>query len=254
MVKNNLKEKKADKLNRRSAIDLLINRSMIVFVLSVAGVTVMLNASKSISNQASFITYFLPVLLVLSAVSLAGAVVFFVLRTRRGTDESGRIFTGANVLGGAIAFFGAMAVYRLTFEAMLTIIIIIGFCLAYFVACFMRRDFLFVTGFTVAGVYLRVFGALSDKHAFVSSIAAAALGAAAILLGILLACRKGELKVGARKLTIGNGFVPLIIVGLLLIAGSVLGFIGMSSFIVYILAALIATYLATLVVYAIRMM
>ncbi len=255
MVKNNLNNKRAEKLRKQTQTDLTVNRLMAAIVLAVVGVMVMLGAGKSISSMANFITYGLPVLMILSVAALAAAILLFVKRKKAGVNDSERVFTKENLLGAAIALCAVTLVYCLTFDAKTCIIAIIAACLLYIAYSVFRKDFFLFSAATALGVLaLETAGAFSGIGATLCFAGAAVVGICSVVVGIMLAAGKGELKLGAKKIAAGNGLVPMLIAGILAVAGGALGFIGMTAFITYVVAALLVAYLAVLIVYTIKMM
>ena len=261
MVKSDSKKKSGVVDAKRASSDTKINRLMVAFILGVVAVTGMLLAKKSIANEAFFITYILPVLLVVSVLGFAAAIYLFV--RRRGSDESARIFTGANVLGAALVFLLAVLYYRLTFEATMVICWFIVAVVLYFVYNIFAGDFFMYSVLSAAGVML-LRGTRIDYMTSFSSVISLIFAILALLfavIGIVIAVmahsNNGRLKLGSRSIKLygakGGHIYPLLITAVLIIAGGILSILA-PAFVIYAVAALIAAYLAIAVVYVIKMM
>ena len=261
MVKSDSKKKSGVVDAKRTSSDTKINRLMVAFILGVVAVTGMLLAKKSIANEAFFITYILPVLLVVSVLGFAAAIYLFV--RRRGSDESARIFTGANVLGAALVFMLATLYYRLTFEATMVICWFIVAVVLYFVYNIFTYDFFMYSVLSAAGVML-LRGTRIDYMTSFSSVISLIFAILALLfavIGIVIAVmahsNNGRLKLGSRSIKLygakGGHIYPLLIAAGSYHSGR--NIIDFSSRICNLcVAALIAAYLAIAVVYVIKMM
>ena len=95
---------------KQSMSDIVFSRIMVALATAFVGVFGMLVVKKSIANEARFMTWWLPVLMVVGVLGLAAAIWFFVRRNKEGFDDSGKIFT-KNVLGAAVAFAICLAAY-----------------------------------------------------------------------------------------------------------------------------------------------
>ena len=117
---------------KQSMSDIVFSRIMVAFAAAFVGVFGMLVVKKSIANEARFMTWWLPVLMVVGVLGLAAAIWFFVRRNKEGFDDSGEIFTKWNVLGAAVAFAICLAAYRLTFDATIAIYLMVIMFVLYF--------------------------------------------------------------------------------------------------------------------------
>ncbi len=261
MVKSDSKKKSGVVDAKRASSDTKINRLMVAFILGVVAVTCMLLVKKNIANEAFFITYILPVLLVVSVLSFAASIYLFV--RRRGSDESARIFTGANVLGAALVFMLAVLYYRLTFEATMVIGWFIVAVVLYFVYNIFAGDFFMYSVLSAAGVMLlrgtRIdyMTSLSDVIALIFAILAMLCAVGGIVIAFMARSKGGKLKLGRHSINLygakGGHIYPLLIAAVLIIAGGILSLLA-PAFVIYAVAALVAAYLAIAVVYVIKMM
>lgn len=261
MVKSDSKKKSGVVDAKKVSGDTKVNRLMVAFILGVVAVTGMLLAKKSIANEAFFITYILPVLLVVSVLGFAASIYLFV--RRRGSDESARIFTGANVLGAALVFLLAVLYYRLTFEATMVICWFIVAVVLYFVYNIFAGDFFMYSVLSAAGVML-LRGTRIDYMTSFSSVISLIFAILALLfavIGIVIAVmahsNNGRLKLGSRSIKLygakGGHIYPLLIAAVIIIAGGILSLLA-PAFVIYAVAALVAAYLAIAVAYVIKMM
>ena len=261
MVKSDSKKKSGVVDAKKVSGDTKVNRLMVAFILGVVAVTGMLLAKKSIANEAFFITYILPVLLVVSVLGFAASI--YLLVRRRGSDESARIFTGANVLGAALVFMLATLYYRLTFEATMVIGWFIVAVVLYFVYNIFTYDFFMYSVLSAAGVML-LRGTRIDYMTSFSSVISLIFAILALLfavIGIVIAVmahsNNGRLKLGSRSIKLygakGGHIYPLLIAAVLIIAGGILSILA-PAFVIYAVAALVAAYLAIAVAYVIKMM
>ena len=181
--------------------------------------TGMLLAKKSIANEAFFITYILPVLLVVSVLGFAASIYLFV--RRRGSDESARIFTGANVLGAALVFMLATLYYRLTFEATMVIGWFIVAVVLYFVYNIFAGDFFMYSVLSAAGVMLlrgtRIdyMTSFSSVISLIFAILALLFAVVGIVIAVMARSNNGRLKLGSRSIKLygakGGHIYPLLI-------------------------------------------
>ncbi len=259
MVSNDLKQKqkKAERLRRETKNDLMVNRSAIVFVLAFLGVLAMLVAKKSIDSEVAFISYWLTPLLIISAAALAGAIVLFVKRKK--TDDSDRVITKWNVLGAAVVFFGAMLVYRLTFDATLVVLGLISAGILYFVFGIFGLDFFIYSVMTALGVLLfrmcatEFYSSFGKAVTLLGKILCLVVAAAGLVLAILHISGKGTIGKGQKKLVIGGIAVPMIIAAVFLVAGGIVAFAA-PAVLTYVLAAMLVVYVITTIAYVLKMM
>ena len=261
MVKSDSKKKLHASDSQTSIADVKINRLMIAFIIGVFAVASMLLVKKNIANEAFFITYLLPVLLV---VAVAGTIASIVLLVKRkGVDESRHIFTGANVFGTACVLLLATVYYRLTFDATMVIAWFIAAVVLYFVYNIFAGDFFLYSVLSAAGVLLLKASSISYMTSFseiismIYAIAAIVFAVVGIVLAIMLKSSKGKLALGNKKFSVygprGGHVFPLIIAAIIIATGGILAIFA-SAFVIYAVAALIAAYLAIAVVYVIKMM
>lgn len=264
MVSNDSKKKNAAGVksrSKRSVSDVVFSRIMTAFVAVVVGVFGILFANKKISIMARFITYVLPVLLVLSALAVVGAVVFYVKRGKSDVDERKKLLTGANVLGAAIIFALSNLAYRLTFDEVTVVYILVSAFVLYFVWHSFGKDFFAYSALTSLSMILLHVGGVERGKTLgrIFEIGARSLvvvlGAAAIVLGLLLRSGKGTLKLGSRSIRFFNendGHVyPLIIGGALAVASGVAAFV-VSSASVFAISALAIVYVVIAIIYVLR--
>ena len=261
MVKSDSKKKSGVVDAKKVSGDTKINRLMVAFILGVVAVTCMLLVKKNIANEAFFITYILPVLLVVSVLSFAASIYLFV--RRRGSDESARIFTGANVLGAALVFMLAVLYYRLTFEATMVIGWFIVAVVLYFVYNIFTYDFFVYSLLSAAGVMLlrgtRIdyMTSFSSVISLIFAILALLFAVVGIVIAVMANSNNGRLKLGRRSINLygakGGHIYPLLIAAVIIIAGGILSLLA-PAFVIYAVAALVAAYLAIAVAYVIKMM
>ncbi len=261
MVSNELKQKqkKAEKLRLQSQNDLRVNRLSIVFVSVFVGALVMLVAKKNIDNEVAFITRWLTPLLILSAAALVGSIALFVMRTKKGIDDSEKIFTKWNLLGAGIVFFGAMLGYRFTFDASLIVVGLVCVGVLYLVYITFSKDFFIYSIMTALGLVLMKLREVEFYSTFGKAVAALC-GVLCILiavLGIILAIvhisGKGTVSLGKKKHMIGGNAYPFIVGAVFLIAGGIIGFVAPAAS-AYAIAAMLAAYVVVAIVYVLKMM
>ncbi|MBQ8508383.1 MAG: hypothetical protein IJ493_00565 [Clostridia bacterium] len=263
MVSNNLKKDKIERaIQKRKQSDLVVNKLMVVFLLTVAAVCGMMIAKRNIDTEASFLSYVLPVLLVISGVLFALSVVNLAMSRSRHVDESRKVITSLNLCGAAAVFFLGCAVYRLSFEATWVIFGVIGAAVLYFVYMIFRKDFFIyslVTALGVVFVKLASFNPYSTLGGLVKIAALVmtfAVPVAAIILALLLTAGKGSLTLGDKQYKLlekGDHVYPIFIASALTLAGAVLA-IAASTAAIYAIIALLVAYLAIIVAYTIKMM
>ena len=261
MVKSDSKKKSGVVDAKKVSGDTKVNRLMVAFILGVVAVTCMLLVKKNIANEAFFITYILPVLLVVSVLGFAAAIYLFV--RRRGSDESARIFTGANVLGAALVFMLATLYYRLTFEATMVIGWFIVAVVLYFVYNIFTYDFFIYSVLSAAGVMLlrgtRIdyMTSFSSVISLIFAVLAMLFAVAGVVIAVMARSNNGKLKLGRRSINLysakGGHIYPLLIAAVIIIAGGILSLLA-PAFVIYAVAALVAAYLAIAVAYVIKMM
>ena len=261
MVKSDSKKKSRVSGAQNVSNDTKVNRLMVAFILGVIAVTGTLLVKKNIANEAFFITYLLPVLLIIAVAGFAASIVLLV--RRRGADESARIFTGANVFGAALVFLLAILYYRLTFDAVMVIAGLIAAVVLYFVYNIFAGDFFLYSVLSAAGVLLLKGAGIDYMTSFagvitlIYAILALLFAVAGVILAVMLKSSKGKLKLGGRSVNLygakGGHVFPVIIAAVLIATGGILAIFA-SAFVVYAVAALVVAYLAIAVVYVIKMM
>ncbi len=253
---------KKQKLEKQSAdlkkSDLVLYKLMISFALVIVGICGMLTVGKSLQNAAFFRTNILPVLLILSALALIAAIVFFCLRRKNRVDESDKIVTSANLLGTAVVFFGSCLYYELAFDASQVIMMLICAIVLYFVYNAFTKSFFICSLSAAAGINLIRMATVSTPTVagIGISLAAKVLGIAVpvlfLVFGIMLFAGKGS-AFGKKVLTKSDRALSLIIVSVIALAGGVLALV-LPAYAVYATTALIVVYLAFAIAYIVRMM
>lgn len=248
---------------KQSMSDIVFSRIMVALAAAFVGVFGMLVVKKSIANEARFITWWLPVLMVVGVLGLAAAIWFFVRRNKEGFDDSGKIFTKWNVLGAAVAFAICLAAYRLTFDAIVAIYLMVIMFVLYF--AWHSFDKTFFAYLVVNGAVFLLYKVGSIAHTSVLGrafgMAAYILAAVIAVLGIILAVRiisgKGTVSFGKKKVDFGGrGAVqvwPLFVGGVIAVVGGILGIVA-SQLVVYASGALLMVWAAAAVAYVLKMM
>lgn len=264
MVSNDSKKKNsAGNISRskKSVSDVVFSRIMLAFVAAVVGVFGILFANKKISIMARFITYVLPVLLVLSALAVVGGVIFYIRRVKSGIDERKKLFTGANVLGTAIVFALCNVAYRLTFDAVTVVYMLSAAFVLYFVWHSFENDFFAYSALTALAVILLHVGGvergstLGRVFEIGTCVIVVLIGIAAIILGAMLISGNGVLKLGSRSVRFFNGkgsrAYPLIIGGALAAVSGVVALIAPAST-VFAIIAVAVVYVVIAIAYILK--
>ncbi len=248
---------------KQSMSDIVFSRVMVAFAAAFVGVFGMLVVKKSIANEARFITWWLPVLMVVGVLGLAAAIWLFVRRNKEGFDDSGKIFTKWNVLGAAVAFAICLAAYRVTFDATVAIYLMVVMFVLYFVWHSFDKTFFAYLVVTGAAFVLYRVGSIAHTSVLGRAFGMAAniLAAVIAVLGIILAVRiisgKGKVAFGKKKVDFGGrGAIqvwPLFVGGVIAVVGGVLGIVA-SQFVVYASGALLVVWAAAAVAYVLKMM
>ena len=248
---------------KQSMSDVVFSRVMVAFVMVFVGVFGMLVVKKNIANEARFMTWWLPVLMVVGVLALAAAVWFFIRRNKEGVDDTRMLFTKWNVLGAAIALDICLAAYRVTFDATVAIYLMVVMFVLYFVWHAFDKTFFAYSVVTGSAFVLFRVGSIAHTSALGRAFGMAAniLAAVIAVLGIILAVRiisgKGKVMFGKKKVDFGGkGAVqvwPLFVGGVIAVAGGVLGIVA-SQFVVYANGALLVAYAAAAVTYVLKMM
>ncbi len=248
---------------KQSMSDIVFSRVMVAFAAAFVGVFGMLVVKKSIANEARFMTWWLPVLMVVGVLGLAAAIWFFVKRNKDGVDDSKKIFTKWNVLGAAVAFAVCLAAYRVTYDAIVAIYLMVVMFVLYF--AWHSFDKAFFAYLVVNGAVFVLYRVGSIAHTSVLGrafgMAANILAAVIAVLGIILAVRiisgKGKVAFGKKKVDFGGrGAVqvwPLFVGGVIAVVGGILGIVA-SQLVVYASGALLVVWAAAAVAYVLKMM
>jgi len=259
MMSSNLKKQKADKkLAAQNKSDLILYKLMISFLIAVVGITGMLTVGKSLRSEAFFRTNILPALLIVSGAAMVAAIVFFALQRSRHIDESAKIITSANILGTAIAFFGSLLYYEVSFDAAQVVILMICAVVLYFVFNIYRKDFFLCSIAAAAGINLIRMATTSMSTIFGSliSIAAKVFGIlipiVLIVFVVFLHTNKG-IFMKKKLIDKGDHIYPTILVSAISLAGTILTVVA-PAIAIYSIIVLLVAYLAIAVAYTIRMM
>jgi len=270
MLSYNLKNSKADKkairekkLAREKKSDIVLYRLMMAFILAMIGIFGMLSVKKSIDNEANFIMYVLPCLLVVSGIAFAAALIFFIMQRNRHVDDSDKLINSSNMLGAAAVFFGCAVYYGLALEASHIVVALIAAIVLYFVYHIYSKDFFAYSGLTAlcAGlVYMsvanNVYTTIGTAVTFAEAVLAIVIAAAGVVFAIMLINGKGSITIGERKRKIFEGgfkIYPMFISAVLGAVGGALA-IAMPAFAIYAVVAMLAAYLVIAVVYTVKLM
>ncbi len=170
--------------------DLMMNRLMLGFVLAVCAVTAVMMLKNS-NNTIQLYETVGPVMSVVCTVLFALAAVFFGIRTKRGIDDSKKIFTRWNVMipGVLSLFCGIIFFLNPAVACAYSVAMIIGACVLYFIWYIYPRVFFALSCFCLAEGFLIHAGfGLSTARAFssllqlMSKIGAAVLPIAVVIL------------------------------------------------------------------------
>lgn len=245
-----LKEKKEKKAAAIKQEDIKLYRLMIEFVLAIILVSAVIASGKG--NEIFIIGTVLPVFNIVSAVLFAASAIYFVLVKRRGINETEKIVTSAGIFGNAAVLFLSGAHYYLFMDAKQLSLSLVIVTLLYFVYSIYEKRFFDFSLFAAMG-----FLALSH-----STLALGSIGTLATLLvrvSLVLAFAiplftivRAIVRLAKGKLT-AKYFICVILAALVTVAGAVLVLVYPSA-VIYAVFALLAVYLATTVVYTVKMM
>ena len=250
MLSKDLKKKKEQKAAALKQEDIKLYRLMIEFILGVILVSAIIAAGNG--NEIYIVGKILPVTNVITAVIFAASAILFVLVKRRGVDESGRIVTTAGIFGNAAVLFFSSAHYYLFMDAKQLSLALVIVILLYFVYSIYDRRFFDYSLFTALGFLALQHSMLSttifSNFAILLVKAATVLAIAIPLFTVVRAIvRKIKGKLTTKLL------ICIILSSLVTIGGAVLAMFYPAA-VIYAIFALLAVYLATTVVYTVRMM
>lgn len=135
--------------------DLIMNRLMIGFVAAVCAVTLVMMLKNSFNTIQIYETV-APVMTGVCFVLFALSVVFYVLRTRKKTDDSARVIHRYNVLGcGVISLFcGIFYALNPSVASAYSVALIIGACVLYFIRYIYPMPYLAIAVFCLCEGFL----------------------------------------------------------------------------------------------------
>ena len=223
----------------------------------------MLVVKKSIANEARFMTWWLPVLMVVGVLGLAAAIWFFVEEKQGRVRRLGKDLHEVERSRRGCGFRDLPRGYRLTFDATIAIYLMVIMFVLYF--AWHSFDKTFFAYLVVNGAVFLLYKVGSIAHTSVLGrafgMAAYILAAVIAVLGIILAVRiisgKGKVAFGKKKVDFGGrGAVqvwPLFVGGVIAVVGGILGIVA-SQLVVYASGALLMVWAAAAVAYVLKMM
>ena len=259
MMSTNLKKQKAErKLAEQKKSDLILYKLMIYFCVAIVGIISAMSIGKSLTAQAKFLTNVLPILLVVSGIALAGAIIWFAMCRSRHVDESAKIITSTGLLGTAIVLFVSCLYNKLSGDIFNVLLFFICAVVLYFVYHIFKRSFFLCSISAAAGFVLIKLSTINQSTAF-GFIFSTACGFLAILapvffiiFGIFLHVNKG---VFMKKTLIDKGdhIYPMLIVSGIALAGALVN-LFMPAAAIYAMIVILAAYLAMAVANTVGMM
>ena len=228
--------------------DLMMNRLMLGFVIAVCAVTLVMMLKNNFNTIQLYNTVG-PVMSVVCFVLFAVAVVFTVLKIKRGSDDSKKILTRWNLaVTGLLALFsGVLFTINPTIAIAYSVAMFIGACVLYFVWYIYPRAFFaaacmcLIEGFAIhAGFAVGTVGAFSGFLQLASKLGALILPIAAIVLFILAAKKFPRAFNGVALWQILVICAAALIGAALLFCGSLGLFYLAYHYVLYVMAAVLA--------------
>ena len=259
----NLNEKK-DRAARQAREDLTANRMFAA--MGVAFVVLLVLAicrMQSVRIQAAVASFIVEglfwVRLALGLLS-AAAIAVCIVRAKKGTDESGRVFTFTMLAGVIVLFFVASLLFPTVFYTGLMVYFGAAFLL-YAIYCIYHNGF-FVFSLLMAVGALLIYAAslpsganrLYDVIKIVSKILAIALPIAVGAVTLVLMRKKGTVNCGGKKVKLlsRDDYLPLLVAAAALLLGAVL-ILFFGGLLRPILMLLLAIFLVFTIMYTVKL-
>ncbi len=245
-----LSKKKELKAAELKHDDVKLYRLIIQFILAIVLISAVVSAGRG--NEIFIIGTVLPVLNIVTAFIFAAAAINFVVVKRRGIDESEKIVTSAGLFGNAAVLFLSGAHYYLFMDAKQLSFSLVIIALLYFVYSIYDTRFFDFSLFAAIGflalshstLSTGIVGTLAKLLINASLVLAFAVPVFTIIRAIV---RKAKGKLTSKCL------VCTVLFALITVVGAVLVLVYPSA-VIYTFFALLIVYLATTVVYTVKMM
>ncbi len=245
-----LKKKKELKAAELRHEDVKLYRLMVEFILAIVLVSAVITAGSG--NEIFIIGTVLPILNIVTAFIFAATAINFVVVKRRGTDETDKIITSAGLFGNAAVLFLSGAHYYLFMDAKQLSFSLVIIALLYFVYSIYEESFFDFSVFAAIG-FLALSHSMLDVSIF--SYFARLLVKGALVLAFIVpvfTLIRAIIKTAKGKTT-AKYLACTILAALIIVAGAVFVLVYPSA-VIYTYFALLAVYLATTVVYTVKMM
>lgn len=254
----NSKKNKADTVRRD---DFLANRMMSLLLTATALIVALLLFKKNNNHfEALFIINILPFFRAGLGLTFIAALVYFIIRRKKQTDESMKFFGSPILLASASVLFGISCMFPYLL-VMGTVICLIAAVLLYFVFCFYPRDFFWFSVMTLAGIVLLYASSLDPTSGMVKNIVKTAAKASAIILPTIFIIAlwifrnaDGYVMIRGSKVKImksGYRYYPFFAAAAVTLIGSVGARFSLGT--VYSVIFLLAVYLLIAIIYTVKM-
>ncbi len=248
----------------RAENDLMMNRLMLMFVLTVCAVTAVMMVKNSF-NTIVLYEQVAPIVSAVCYILFALSAAFFGYRRYRGADDSHRTITANNVLGVGVSVLLCGIVYALNpaIAAAYSVALLISACALYFIRYIYPRSFFVLTAYCICeGFLLHAGFALPTVRAF-SRVLQLLFGIGALVLPILFAVATILHTKHAKKTSGGKKkrteemsiLLPGLCCAAVGLAGAVLLFLSGLIYVpyIYVMMALVCVYAVYAIVYTVRM-
>lgn len=238
--------------------EVVINRLLIMFMLSVVGVVALLYMGRMTISQVIWLYESqLPlILLIITGLLLAGAVFLFIKNKNKRSEERMKTINSLNLLcSSAFVFLCALYLKFPGNESYPTVasrllVVLVATTVLYFIFYLYQREFFILSLLTaIAGLGIYYSAAMFMR------IILMVFAALILILTVILKTKGGQIKLGKRKVRViyAGMFLPFIILSLLILAVAVLAFI-ISGINIYGLIALFAYYLIIGIFFTVKLM
>ena len=252
-------DKNAKQIAKKAAdkeSEIVINRIIMIFSVAVAFVIYLLNAPKITAaqylelNESRINGIAVPLI---SALLLAGAIVFFILMRVKGVEEKHKSVNSYNMLF-CTAGFALIAVpvwlnYRSEDVCRQLLIAVIAVTVLYLVYYLYQKEFFMFSVFTAAGAY-----ALFLSTNIIMNILVFAAAVIVVVIALLLKIKRGVIKLGENKLRVlsyNANYLPYFILAAVLVASGIA--VMISGVILYPIIAVFALYIIMGIVYTVKL-
>lgn len=250
IVLSNMKKPTAAAPVRGAKKDVIAQR-IITFsvVLVIAVVTVMALKNSSISAALTFYNYVRPVLIAVFALLTAGAVVLWIVRCKKGVDESKSVFSAPllTILSGGL--LAACIGYSFLSGTRLLICLIAVSALFYIYYLYSRVFFTYAAVTLAGGLLLAFF----RFGAGILGMIVPAVLLAALEVVVLMMLAGGKHPLGQIVPAEQKARLPFVITAAILLVGLVLGFVA-PALLFYAVAILFASFLVIAIINTLQMM